>query len=79
MTGRTLSVAESAIINLNTTKTNPMNKKHYLANAILWASAILTSAILHAPSFLTLVLLPVLAATALVTTRPKSSEGTCRP
>lgn len=54
-----------------------MNKKHYLANSILWASAILTSAILHAPSFLTLGLLPVLAATALVTTRPRSESGTC--
>ena len=55
-----------------------MNQKHYLANAILWASAIVASAILGAPTFLTLGLLPVLAATALATPRPKSGAASCQ-
>ena len=54
-----------------------MNKKHYLANAILWAAAIVAAAILGAPAFLTLGLLPLLAATALVTTRTKSGAASC--
>ncbi len=55
-----------------------MNRKPYLANSILWASAIIASAIMHAPAFLTLVLLPVLASTALVTTRSKSGATPCQ-
>jgi hypothetical protein len=55
-----------------------MNRKHYLANAIAWASAIVASAILGAPTVLTLVLLPTLATCALVVTRPPSNAAGCR-
>jgi len=37
---------------------NRINKN--VANSILWAAAILTSAILGAPAFLTLIILPML-------------------
>jgi hypothetical protein len=43
-----------------------MHKHHYLANAVLWAAAIVASAILGSAPFLTTVLLPVLAAVALL-------------
>ena len=36
-------------------------KKLSITNAILWAAAIIASAILGAPTFLTLILLPILA------------------
>jgi len=36
------------------------SKSKQIANGILWAAAILTSAILGAPEFLTLIVLPVL-------------------
>ena len=39
-------------------------KKSGLANSILWAAAILSAAILKAPIFLTLIILPVLAFTS---------------
>ena len=55
-----------------------MNRKFYLANAILWASAIIASAILEAPSALTLILLPSLATCALVVTRPKARASECQ-
>lgn len=55
-----------------------MNRKSYLANAILWASAIIASAILGAPAFFTLVLLPVLASTALVTTWSRAGTAPCQ-
>lgn len=38
-----------------------MNRNYVLANCVLWASAIVASAMLGAPSSLTLVLLPSLA------------------
>ena len=37
-----------------------------ITNAILWAAAILAAAILHAPWFLTIILLPMLSCTSLV-------------
>jgi hypothetical protein len=49
-----------------------MNRKHFVANAILWAAAIVASAIVRAPVFLSAGLLPVLAASALLVTWPKS-------
>jgi hypothetical protein len=49
-----------------------MNQRHFISNAVLWAAAIVASAIVRAPTFFTTVLLPVLAATALVVTWPKS-------
>ena len=48
-----------------------MNRKHFVANAILWASAIVASAIVGAPAYFTTILLPALATTALLTTWPK--------
>ena len=45
-----------------------MHRQHYLANAVLWASAIVASAILGAPTLVTLVVLPSLATAALVLT-----------
>ncbi len=42
-----------------------MTRDHLIGNAILWASAIIASAILHAPTTLTLILLPSLAAASL--------------
>jgi len=56
-----------------------MNQKHHIANAILWAAAIIAAAIMHAPPVLCTILLPTLAATALLITRPKKSRGAlCR-
>ena len=43
-----------------------MRKQHVLANAILWAAAIIASAVLAAPNFLVLVLLPLLATLSLL-------------
>ena len=49
-----------------------MNRKHFVANAILWAAAILASAILRAPVYLSTCLLPLLAASAVLVTWPRS-------
>ncbi|GAB3779997.1 hypothetical protein [Dyella agri] len=38
-----------------------MRKPYVLANALLWAAAMLAAAVLRAPVFLTIVLLPMLA------------------
>ena len=54
-----------------------MSRGPFLANWILWASAILASAIMKAPVFLTLVLLPSLAFTALFSTRPGNRARAC--
>jgi hypothetical protein len=48
-----------------------MNRKHFFANAILWAAAIIASAIVGAPHYFSGVLLPVLAGSALLVTWPK--------
>jgi hypothetical protein len=50
----------------------PVSRKHFIANAILWAVAIIASAAVGAPRFLSGVLLPALAAAALLVTWPKS-------
>ena len=47
----------------------PMNRKFIIANSILWAAAIIASAILGAPVSLTTVLLPSLAACSLLAAR----------
>jgi hypothetical protein len=44
-----------------------MKKRYVLANAMLWAAAILAAAVLKAPDFLPLVLLPTLATLSLLT------------
>jgi hypothetical protein len=54
-----------------------MNRKHFISNAVLWAAAIIASAIVGAPSFVTTVLLPALAASALLVTWPKSRASEC--
>ena len=54
-----------------------MSRGPFLANSILWATAILASAIMRAPVFLTLVLLPSLAFTALFSTRPRVRARAC--
>ena len=45
-----------------------------IATSILWASAILASALLDAPQFLTLVLLPTLAIMSVFILSKKSAE-----
>jgi len=52
-----------------------MDRKHFVANAILWAAAILASAILRAPVYLSTCLLPLLAASALLVTWPRSGTA----
>jgi hypothetical protein len=54
-----------------------MNLTRFNSNAILWATAILASAILGAPQFLTLLLLPSLAAMSLLMTRPQHKPVRC--
>ena len=55
-----------------------MHRKLVLANCILWAAAILASAILGAPSTLTLMLLPALAAASWLVSVRQAPAGTCR-
>ncbi|MCL1038225.1 hypothetical protein L2750_13840 [Shewanella submarina] len=45
-----------------------------IATSILWASAILASALLDAPQFLTLMLLPTLAIMSVLILSKKSAE-----
>ncbi len=52
-----------------------MNNKYFVGNAILWAAAILASALLHAPTVLSGIILPVLAVCSLVVIRPKSTDS----
>jgi hypothetical protein len=47
-----------------------MRKRYVLANALLWAAAILAAAVLKAPNFLSLVLLPMLATLSLLMVGP---------
>ena len=54
-----------------------MNRREVIANSILWAAAILASAILHAPTFLTLVLLPTLATGSLLLARRRTPTSDC--
>ena len=55
-----------------------MNRKHFVSNAILWAAAILASAIVGAPPVFSTVLLPALATSALLATRPRPRAARCR-
>jgi hypothetical protein len=48
-----------------------MNRKHLIVNGILWAAAIIASAIVGAPTVLSVVLLPALAVVSLVVTGSK--------
>jgi hypothetical protein len=56
-----------------------MSRKHFTSNAILWAAAILASAIVGAPPVFTLVLLPGLATSALLVNRPVRSARPSGP
>jgi hypothetical protein len=56
---------------------NSMNNRLLLANAVLWAAAIIASSIVGAPTFLSLVLLPSLAAISLLLNRPGRSSRQC--
>jgi hypothetical protein len=56
-----------------------MRQQPVLANCILWAAAILASAILGAPSTLTCLLLPALAATSWLISVRRASAGPCCP
>lgn len=55
-----------------------MHKHYYLAHAVLWAAAIVASAMLGSAPFLTTVLLPVSAAVALLVPWATSSARGCR-
>jgi hypothetical protein len=48
-----------------------MNRKYFIANGILWAAAIIASAIVGAPRVLSVVLLPALAIISLLVTGSK--------
>ena len=56
-----------------------MNRAHYIANAILWGAAIVASAIVGAPAFFTVGLLPALAACALLATWSRGRSVDCAP
>lgn len=48
-----------------------MNQKYILANAVLWAVAIIACAAAGASTFLSLILLPSLATISLLVARPR--------
>jgi hypothetical protein len=48
-----------------------VNRNHLIANAILWAAAILASALVGAPSVLSALLLPTLAIASLLFMGPR--------
>ena len=53
-----------------------MSKELQVINAVLWATAIIASALLQAPNTLTLIVLPALAVVSLLftaTRKPKAS------
>lgn len=52
-----------------------MSKRQYLANAILWAAAIVASATVGAVPFFSALLLPLLAVSALLVTLPAALRG----
>ena len=47
-----------------------MRKRYVLTNAVLWAAAILAAALLKAPHFLSLILLPILATLSMLAAGP---------
>jgi hypothetical protein len=53
-----------------------MNRKYLIANAVLWAAAIVASAAVGAPTVLSIVLLPVLGIVSLLlASRPPGTTG----
>lgn len=55
-----------------------MKKKHTILNAILWAAAIIASALLHGPIALNLILIS-LATASIIATHERPMEAGCRP
>jgi hypothetical protein len=55
-----------------------MRKRYLIANAVLWAAAILASAVIHAPVVFSIIILPTLAFASLVIIRPKSNDSDCQ-
>jgi hypothetical protein len=55
-----------------------MHKRYLIANAVLWAAAILASAVIHAPVVFSIIILPTLAFTSLVILRPRSNDSDCQ-
>ncbi|MGA9334639.1 MAG: hypothetical protein WBV39_10220 [Rudaea sp.] len=57
-----------------------MQRKQKISNSILWATAIVASALLHAPMALTIVLLPSLAVMSLLPDedRRRRNDAGCR-
>ena len=54
-----------------------MSRTRFISNALLWASAIIASAIVGAPVVLSTILLPVLATCALLMTWPGARTTEC--
>ncbi|MCU6434846.1 hypothetical protein LPB67_13805 [Undibacterium sp. Jales W-56] len=54
-----------------------MNRPSLIINSVLWAGAIIASAIVGAPSLLSTVLLPALAIMSLVLTEQKPKTVKC--
>ena len=54
-----------------------MSEKYVVVNAILWASAIIASAILGAPYFMSVILLPSLATISLLVNRQARHTYRC--
>lgn len=55
-----------------------MNNKYLIGNAILWAAAIIASALVHAPVALSSIILPALAVCSLIVIRPKTKDSECQ-
>jgi hypothetical protein len=55
-----------------------MNKKYLIGNSILWAAAIVASAVIHAPFILSGIILPALAFTSVIVICPKSKDSDCK-
>jgi hypothetical protein len=53
-----------------------MNRKHFIANAIIWACAIIASMVVNAPFVLTVIILPILAVCSLFVSRPRPPRAT---
>ena len=49
-----------------------MKKAYVMVNAMLWAAAILAAAVLNAPHFLSLILLPMLATLSQLAIGPRA-------
>jgi hypothetical protein len=55
-----------------------MHKRYLIANALLWAAAILASAVIHAPVVFSIIILPTLAFASLAIIRPTSKDSDCQ-